>query len=86
MRSTADLIDEVEAEATNFTNAAIVVAFEDTTVYVFATDEDRLDKLNNAVESGGVYVEPYRYISRLLSVPLAQSIQQDGRHLLTADD
>jgi DNA helicase HerA-like ATPase len=53
MRSTADLIEELDREAGNFTRAALVVGFENTTTYVFSTDENRLDALNDLVRNGG---------------------------------
>jgi hypothetical protein len=52
-RTTADLIEELEAEAGTFTNAALVVGFESTTVFVFSTDDYRLDKLDGLVRNGG---------------------------------
>ena len=52
-RTTVDLIEELDHEAGNFTRAALAVGFEHTTIYVFATDDERLDKLNRAVEAGG---------------------------------
>jgi hypothetical protein len=53
MRTTDDLIAELDEEAGNFTSAALVVGFENTTTYVFSTDEHRLDTLNDLVRNGG---------------------------------
>ena len=53
MRTTADLIAELDAEANNFTKAALVVGLESTTMFVFSTDENRLDKLDGLVRNGG---------------------------------
>ena len=53
MRTTPELIQELEEEAKNFTMAAIAVGFESTTVFVFANDPNRLEKLNDAIRAGG---------------------------------
>jgi hypothetical protein len=55
-RTTVDLIEELEAEKNNFTNVALAVGFESTTIFIFATEADKLDKLNLAVKAGG---EPF---------------------------
>ena len=52
-RTTIDLIEELEAEKDNFTNAALAVGFESTTIFIFATEADKLDKLNLTVKAGG---------------------------------
>jgi hypothetical protein len=52
-RNTVDLIEELDGEAGNFTNAALVVGFDDRTAYVFSNDENRLTKLNDMIQSGG---------------------------------
>jgi hypothetical protein len=53
MRTTADLIQELDEEAGNFTGVALVVGFEATTTFVFAGKPNRLEKLNDAVSAGG---------------------------------
>jgi len=52
-RTTIDLIEELEAEKNSFTNVALAIGFESTTIFIFATEADKLDKLNRAVEAGG---------------------------------
>lgn len=52
-RTTVDLIEELEGEKSNFTNAALAVGFQSTTIFIFATEADKLDKLNLAVKAGG---------------------------------
>jgi hypothetical protein len=52
-RTTVDLIEELDTEADNFTMAALVVGFENTTMYVFSTEADRLDRLDELVRNGG---------------------------------
>ena len=53
MRSTKELIAELDAEATQHMNVAMVVAFENTTLPIFPADENRLMLLDNAVNVGG---------------------------------
>ena len=56
MRTTKDLIDELEAEAPKFTRVALVVGFERTTEFVWwapPDDGDPLQKLNALIEEGG---------------------------------
>jgi hypothetical protein len=69
-RSTIDLIKELEQEAGNFTEVALAVGFESTTIFVFSSDPDRQQKLDDAVIQGG---EPigffgYDFHNKLLSV------------------
>jgi hypothetical protein len=52
MRTTIDLIHELEAEAQRFTGVALA-GFDKTTTFIFADDPKRLGKLNEAVEAGG---------------------------------
>lgn len=53
MRTTKDLIEELEAEKGKFFVVALAVGFERTTTFVFANEENRLEKLNAAVQVGG---------------------------------
>jgi hypothetical protein len=53
MRTTADLIGELDQEAGNFTGAALVVVEPDATIFVFANDPARLGKLHDALTAGG---------------------------------
>jgi len=53
MRSTADLIQELDGEAQKFDKICIVVGFENTTTFVFDRDEGRQSALDAAVEVGG---------------------------------
>jgi hypothetical protein len=69
-RSTIDLIRELEQEAGNFTEVALAVGFESTTIFVFSSDHNRQQKLDDAVVQGG---EPigfigYDFHNKLLSV------------------
>jgi hypothetical protein len=54
MRTTADLIEELDERAMGFQVAAIIVAFEDSSTPVFARDENRHTFLNDAVTKGGI--------------------------------
>jgi hypothetical protein len=60
MRTTRDLIMELEENAKGYAVAALVIAFENTTVYVMAGDPNGLQLLNEAVTLGGVPVGWYR--------------------------
>ena len=53
MRSTKDLIAELDMEASCHGLAAIVVAFENSTLPIHSSDKKRLQLSNDAVESGG---------------------------------
>jgi hypothetical protein len=53
MRTAAELIAELETEASNFTGVAVAVGFESTTTFVFAHEPGRLEKLEEAMRSGG---------------------------------
>jgi hypothetical protein len=52
-RTTAELIEELDAEATKFTHVLLAVGFEHTTIFVRADDPNRLNALNDAVSAGG---------------------------------
>lgn len=55
MRSTQDLIDEMDKETATrqYLDVAIVVGFKDSTTFILGSDADRLKKLNQAVTDGG---------------------------------
>lgn len=52
-RSTQDLIEEVNGESGKFVVLALAVGFEKRTEFVWANDDDKLEKLNELVKSGG---------------------------------
>ena len=54
MRSTLDLIEELEMEADRATIAALAVGFESTTIFVISDQPDRQELLDEAVSNGGV--------------------------------
>jgi homoaconitase/3-isopropylmalate dehydratase large subunit len=56
MRSTPDLIAELEDEARNHWYVAMVVGFENSTIFVQAKDENRLAMLNSAIQVGAIPV------------------------------
>lgn len=62
MRSTADLIKELEQEAGEHSSAklvALVVGFEDTSSFVLASDVNKLEKLNEFIKQDG---KPFGFI------------------------
>jgi hypothetical protein len=65
-RTTADLIEELESEAQNFTMIALAVGFEKETKFVFGTDAGKLEKLNRLIERGG---KPIGYLGQLVLEP-----------------
>jgi hypothetical protein len=54
MRSTKDLIAELEDEAKNHWVVMLVVGFETSTIFVRSGDEDRHTLLNSSVRAGGI--------------------------------
>jgi hypothetical protein len=56
MRSTPDLIAELEDEATKHWVVMMAVGFEDSTIFVGAKDENRFAMLNSAIQAGGTPV------------------------------
>jgi hypothetical protein len=56
MRSTKDLIVELDDEATKHWFVTMAIGFEHTTIFVAASDENRLASLNSAVREGGIPV------------------------------
>ena len=56
MRSTVDLIQELETESAQHFSCVLPVAFENTSIMIIATDENRLQLLNDAVRQGGIPV------------------------------
>ena len=61
MRKTADLVNEMLAEAKKTWLVAIAVGFEDDTRFVFSTTPRPLDELNIMVKSGGSPVGLLRF-------------------------
>jgi hypothetical protein len=57
MRSTVDLIKELETESAQHFCCILPVAFENTSIMINPTDENRLQLLNAAIQQGGI---PYR--------------------------
>jgi hypothetical protein len=53
MRTTVDLIQELNEEANKFFTCALVVGFESTTTFVFSHQENQLERLNDAITHGG---------------------------------
>jgi hypothetical protein len=54
MRSTVDLIKELETESAQHFCCILPVAFENTSIMIRANDEDRLQMLNDAMQQGGI--------------------------------
>jgi hypothetical protein len=52
-RTTADLVTELRAVATDTHRAALVVGFDDRTEFVWANDPDALHVLNAHIRNGG---------------------------------
>ena len=70
MRTTFELIEELEREAKSFSQIALVVGFPEHTQFVWCSDGDepeKLDKLNKLIEAGG---EPVGFVG----VRIAQDI------------
>lgn len=53
MRTTVDLVKELNDEASKFWVCAICVGFESSTTFVFSNQTDQLERLNDAVNHGG---------------------------------
>jgi hypothetical protein len=58
-RTTVDLIEELDREAPRFNELLLAVGFENTTIFVCASDANRLQTLNAAVAVGG---EPVGFV------------------------
>src|SRR5437773_10248462 len=54
MRSTKELVEELESEATRHYSCMIAVGFEDTNIIISSNQPDRLTLLNDAVQQGGI--------------------------------
>lgn len=54
MRSTPELIAELEEESKQLFSCQLVIAFENTSIFVDADDPDRLQMLNDAIRAGGI--------------------------------
>ncbi len=53
MRTTLDLIEEMQTEAKTAERAALIVGLEKGTKYVWSSDDNPLETLNQFVEAGG---------------------------------
>jgi hypothetical protein len=53
MRTTIELVAELDQEAANFTGAGLVVVEPDATTFVWANDPARRPKLHDALSRGG---------------------------------
>jgi hypothetical protein len=53
MRSTEELIQELDREAGNFTHCGLVIGFESSTIYIWGHDPNRQRALDEAVDAGG---------------------------------
>lgn len=81
MRTTEDLIMELEENAKGYAVAALVIGFESTTVFVMADDPNRLRLLNEAVALGGEPVGWYRRnVGHLEMGPLLEYEHEDWVH------
>jgi hypothetical protein len=56
MRTTPDLIAELEDEARKHWYVTMVIGFETSTIFVRATDDNRIAMLNSAIQAGGTPV------------------------------
>lgn len=56
MRNTAALIEGLETESAQHFACVLPVAFENTSIMINSTDENRLELLNDAVQQGGIPV------------------------------
>ena len=54
MRSTKDLIEELETESAQHFTCTLPVAFENTSIMITATDENKQQMLDDAVKLGGI--------------------------------
>src|SRR5262245_62055990 len=61
MRTTKDLIRELHDEADGAAFTALIIGFENTTLFVYANDEDPLSSLNRMIERGGEPVGLMRF-------------------------
>lgn len=53
MRTTIEIIDELQRDADGAFGCFLVIGFENTTLFVAANEPDALSKLNGMVETGG---------------------------------
>jgi hypothetical protein len=77
MRTTTDLIRELEQVAARFNHTALVVGFENHTEFVFGHQDDKLSKLNECVGRGGepigmiaIAIDPVEHLATVFSRPL----------------
>lgn len=59
-RTTADLINELEAEAAHHTEVALAVGFENTSLFIISGEDHNLSNLNEMVTEGG---EPVGFLA-----------------------
>jgi hypothetical protein len=60
MRTSAEVIRELEAEAPFHTHVALVVGFEHTTLFIFSDMDDKITALNEMIHQGG---EPVGFLA-----------------------
>lgn len=78
MRTTEELIAELEENAEGYTMAILYIGFDHTTVSVRSDDPNRLQLLNDAVALGGEPVGWYRCnMGRLEMGPLLEYEHED---------
>jgi excisionase family DNA binding protein len=63
MRTKAELIDELHAEAPRFTLIQLVVGHDNSSTFIQADDPDGLNKLNEAITQGG---EPVGFVGAII--------------------
>ena len=52
-KTTLDLIRELEGEAADCSTVALAIGFENTTLFIFSGEQDKLKKLNGMINEGG---------------------------------
>src|SRR5688572_5457768 len=62
MRTTIELIDELQREAEGTVGCFLVVGFENTTLFVASNEPDAIEKLNGMIEMGGHPVGLFRMV------------------------
>jgi hypothetical protein len=61
MRTTVELVDQLLCASEGVEAAALIVSFENSTVFLWAHDKDILNTLNEAIRTGGEPVGIVRY-------------------------
>jgi len=81
MRTTVELILELEHNAEGYEKAALIVGFENTTVFIEVDNPRRLELLNEAIKQGGEPVGWYRFRAGDLQLgPLQEYENEDWAH------